>query len=391
MRIAIFSDTFLPQVNGVVRSVVTTANGLVARNHEIALFTMDVEKVALCLPEHRNANELDPRVKLHALFSLALPRYKEIQARVPTLFRPYRLLKEFRPDVIHCHTIFSLAWEAMILAKLLKVPFVGSHHGFLAEYLDNFRLNYSLVKELVRRLVAWYYNHCDSVITPSHALCDELAAYQVKCHVHVVSNPLDLRRFSNTQPKDTLRKQLGITRPTFVHVGRLIPQKSVDVVLKAFALVCRSGTEADLLIIGDGRERMSLEALARSLKIMDRITFTGMLHGEDLVQRVSACDVFVSASTTEVQGLVFLEAMALGLPCIGVYAGGVPEYVHHEKHGLVVEPNHPEALAHAMHRLICDALLCQTYGSNAKESVMRYDTEVILQEFERVYQNTRPA
>jgi len=391
MRIAIFSDTFLPQVNGVVRSVVTTANGLVARGHQVALFTMDVTKVALCLPDHTNLHELDPRVKLHPLFSLALPGFKEIQARVPTLFKPYRLLKEFQPDVIHCHTIFSLAWEAMILAKLLKVPFVGSHHGFLAEYLGNFKLNYDFAKDGVRRLVAFYYTQCDAVITPAQALCDELVAFKVECPVYVVSNPLNVGRFSNIPPKDVLRSKWGITRSTFVHVGRLIQQKSVDLVIEAFAHLCRAGIDADLLIIGDGRMRAELEALARSLQIAERVTFTGMLHGEDLVQRVAACDVFVSASTTEVQALVFLEAMALGLPCIGVRAGGIQEYVHHERNGLVVEPNNSEALASAMQALIRDAELCEMYGRNAREQTRRYDADVVLQEFERVYQQVRPS
>jgi glycosyltransferase involved in cell wall biosynthesis len=389
MRIAIFSDTFLPQVNGVVRSVVTTANGLAGRGHEVVIFTMDVKKVALCFPEHPDIDALDPRVKLCPLFSLALPRFKEIQARVPTFFHPYRLLKEFQPDVIHCHTIFSLAWEAMIVAKLLEIPFVGSHHGFLAEYLGNFNLNYDVAKEVVRRIIAFYYNRCDAVITPAQALCDELLAYGVECPVHVVSNPLDLDLFSSPGPKAELRNKCGITRPTFVHVGRLIPQKSVEVLLRGFALLREMNVDADLLVIGDGRDQTLLEDLARTLNIIGRVRFTGMLHGEELVQHVAACDVFVSASTTEVQALVFLEAMALGLPCIGVSAGGTKEYVYDRKNGLVVEPNNPEALAQAMRELILHPDQCETYGAHAQQSVMGFHSARILQEFERVYQSVR--
>jgi glycosyltransferase involved in cell wall biosynthesis len=202
---------------------------------------------------------------------------------------------------------------------------------------------------------------------------------------------LNFGHFSNIPPKDVLRNKWGIARPTFVHVGRLIKQKSVELIIEAFAHLCRAGIDADLLIIGDGRQRAELEALARSSQIAEKVTFTGMLHGEDLVQRIAACDVFVSASTTEVQALVFLEAMALGLPCIGVRAGGIREYVHHERNGLVVEPNNSEALASAMQALIRDTELRRMYGRNAKEQARRYDADVVLQEFERVYQQVSPS
>ncbi len=132
MRIAVFTDTFLPQVNGVVRSIVTMANELAARGHRVAVFTMEVDKL-------RNAGGggmegLDGRIEVFPFRSVRLPGFHEIQARIPTVVGPLRAARTFQPDVIHLHTIFTIGWEAIWVARLLRRPLVVSHHGFLAEY-----------------------------------------------------------------------------------------------------------------------------------------------------------------------------------------------------------------------------------------------------------------
>jgi len=383
MRIALFTDTFLPQVNGVVRSVVTTANELVRCGHAVAVFTMDVSRIE---GEGGPQGELDPRVLVFPFPSFTLPGFRHIQARFPTIARPLAKLRRFRPDVIHLHTIFTVGWEAVACAKLLSCPLAGSHHGFLAEYLSNFRLDYVLIKRLLRRYLAFFYNRCSLVITPARALERELLEHGLRRPVHVLSNPIDLGRFSTTVHKAALRARFGMDRPTAVHLGRLVEQKRVDVVLEGFARLCSGGFDAGLMIIGDGRERPRLEGLARSLGISDRVVWTGMLHGAPLVERLAACDVFVSASTTEVQPLVFLEAMALGLPAIGVRAGGVPELVIDGKSGCLVAPDDPEALAQAMRKLFTDDTFRGALGDGAREVVNSFGAGRVVAELVGLYE-----
>lgn len=386
MRIAIFTDTFLPQVNGVVRSIATTANALIERGHDVGVFTVNIDKLANSIKI--KSDELDARVQVFPFCSVTPPTFKHVQMRIPTLVSPLRRTYRFKPDIIHTHTTFNMGWEAIGVARVVNRPLIGTHHGFLAEYLSNVKLDFRVTKDFMRRYLAFFYNRCDAVITPSHALGKELLEYRLKRGLHVISNPLNLSYFSTKESKAALREKYGLTKPTVVHFGRLIDQKSVDVVLSAFAHLLRLGVDADLLIIGDGRERDLLERLTRELRVAERVTFAGMLVGVELVERVAASDVFVSASTTETQGLVFLEAMALGLPVIGVRAGGVPEYVMDQQNGLIVEPHSPIALARAMRTLIQAETLRKSYGDHGQAGVKKYDSSVVVREFERLYQET---
>ncbi|MGH8507109.1 MAG: glycosyltransferase [Gammaproteobacteria bacterium] len=381
MRIAIFTDTFLPQINGVVRSIVTTANQLVERGHAVAVFTMDIGKLA----NGDATSDLDARIPVYPFPSVAFPGFAHIQARVPSLVGPLKAVRRFQADVIHLHTIFTMGLESVWVAKLLKCPLVGSHHGFLAEYLDNFGLDFALAKDLTRRYLAFYYNRCNAVITPAEALKNELLGHKMRRPVHVVSNPISLKCFSASASKPELKGRFGMTRPIAVHVGRLVRQKSVDVLLEAFHHLRQNGVDAHLLVIGDGQDRFRLEALGRALGLSDHVTWTGILTGRDLVDHIAAADVFASASTTEVQPLVFLEAMALGLPAVGVNAGGVPEILRQGGNGFVVEPANPRALADSLGALLVDDERRKRMGETARESVRAYDAERVVEDFERVY------
>ena len=381
MRIAIFTDTFLPQVNGVVRSIVTTANVLAKHGHSIAIFTVNAEK----LSKKVKAKELDERIQVYPFSSFALPTYKELQVRIPTFVPSLYEVYRFNPDLIHSHTTFGIGWEAVMSANFLNIPLVGTHHGFLAEFLKHVKLDYRIMKPLARRYLSFYYNRCDAVISPSVALVKELMQYKLRRPVHVLSNPVDLKYFSVNKTKEFLRKKFHLNKPVIIHFGRLSYEKSTDLVLKAFAQILNWGIDAQLIIIGDGPERGKLEAIGRKLNIDKSVEFTGTLRDNDLTERIAAGDFFVSASTIETQGLVFLEAMALGLPVIGVNTGGVPEYVDNGKNGFIVEPGNVRAIAEAMMKFIEHPELRDSFGQNAKECVKKYDAEIIVGEIEKVY------
>ena len=234
--------------------------------------------------------------------------------------------------------------------------------------------------------MAFYYNRCDAVFCPSKVLANELLEYKLKVPIHVISNPMDLDLFSSNKSKETLRKKFGFVKPTIIHWGRLSYAKSVDVLFKAFAQIRSEGMSAHLLIIGDGPDRQKLEFLCKKLGLEEDVEFTGMLRGPDLTERVAASDFFASASTTETQGLVFLEAMAMGLPVVGVNAGGVPEYVTNNQNGLIVESGNVKAVADAMRVLIEQPELRRRLGINAQESVKKYGADAIIEKFEKIYQ-----
>lgn len=383
LRIAVFTDTFLPQVNGVVRSIVSMANELVARGHRVAVFTMEFDK--LHDAARGGFDGLAEGIEVYPFRSVGLPGFREIQARIPTVLRPLRVARRFNPDVIHLHTIFTMGWEAIWIARLLCRPLVGSHHGLLTEYLSNFGLDFEASKRWMRRFLAFYYNRCSAVVTPAQVLRRELLQHGLERQVHVISNPLDLGLFSPPSGTACAGLRVASDGHTLMHVGRLVRQKSVDVLLRAYALLRGDGVSAKLVIVGDGRERPALEMLAQSLGIADGVTWAGLLSGVQLVERIASGDVFVSASTTEVQPLCFIEAMALGLPVVGVNAGGVPELIQHGRSGLVVEPNNPRALAEAMRVLLSSPEQCARFAVHARRQAVAFDARRVVPEFESVY------
>jgi glycosyltransferase involved in cell wall biosynthesis len=382
MRIAIFTDTFPPQINGVVKSLVTTANLLAARGHHLGVFTMDIRKLERVLGI---AREVDDNIEVFRFFSMRSPQFYDVQLRAPLFLGPLFRLARFRADIVHCHTNGSMAWEALVSTKVLGVPLIGTHHAFLADYMNNFGLGFELAKKLTRRYLAAYYSQCRAVIAPSNALKAELLTYGCRSPVHVVSNPVDLAPFRARFDKGALKRKFNMTRPTIMHVGRLIPQKSVDVLLRAFALLRADSIDAELHIVGDGRERAPLEQLACELGVAAHVVWAGMRRGAELVERLAAGDIFASASKTETQGLVFLEAMAAGLPTVGVQAGGVPEYVQHGVNGLIAEPDAPESLADALKALIRNPELRVKLAGQGRRDVAAYDADIIVARIEEIF------
>ncbi len=387
MHIAFFTDTFLPQVNGVVRSIVATVNELVDRGNTVTVYTMEVRKIVGVGPEPFAT--LDKRIRIRTYFSVAALGFPEVQCRVPNFVTPLIHLQRDRPDLIHCHTNFTMAWEARWAARKLGIPLISTHHGLLAEYLRNFGLDFNFAKRWMRQHLARSYDRAAAVIAPSDALRQELQENGCRAPIHVISNPVESAMFREARCLPQRRGyRSGI--PAVVHVGRLVPQKCVDTLLSAFALAVRSGFQAELVIVGAGRERAALEALSHKLGIAASVRWAGLLQGSDLIQQMLACDVFASASTTETQGLVFLEAMALGLPCVGVNAGGVPEYVRHRREGIIAAPDDAYSLSEALLELLKDPLLRQRCGAAAREHAQQFSAERIVSQLEQLYLKNAP-
>lgn len=311
MRLVYFTDTFYPTTNGIVTSIVSFCRELADRGHEICIIVPDNLGVS---DFNYPGIEIIPVKGFPAFF---YPDFKITFAFTPSLIKKIR---EFKPDIIHYHTQFVLSWQAIILGKLLKIPRVGTFHTYIADegYLKVIGLEkFRIFGELGWKYNNFFYEHCEHVISPSQNALLELVSHGIpRNKISLLPNPLP------TEEKSDIFhiKDIPNTPNIICSVGRLSREKSYDVCIRAIRLVSEKISDVCLVIVGDGPERTSLEELTKELNIEKNVRFLGKVPHTDLLNSDlfirSKC--FLTASTTETQGITIIEAMSFGLPIVGV-------------------------------------------------------------------------
>lgn len=316
MRIAIFTETYLPQINGVVTHIKILKEGLEALGHTVLIVTADSKAHTHYLKD----NVLHcPAHNLKRIYNLDLAS--------PVSRTRLKYLREFRPDIIHVHNEFSIGLSGMAIAKILKVPLVYTLHTMYDDYIYYIAPKplISLTKKLSHRYFRMFPQNAAVVTGPSKK-CQEYT-YEIGSDkkVEVIPNPVELDAFapqtSTPQQRAQIREQYHIPQDATVacFVGRLGREKSVDVLLRFWAQEMKPQDNMRLLIIGDGPEKEPLEQLAQQLGITDTVVFTGKVLHPDLPPYVHTCDIYVTASLSDTNSISMLEGMAGGLPVLQLY------------------------------------------------------------------------
>lgn len=373
MRIAIFSDFSLAQVTGISDMLRTMMRGLTERGHAVCFLA----------PSSPTPTDDSGPWQLIALRSIGAPGAPAFRFTLP--FGVPAALRTFRPDVLHTNAYGSVGFRALWCARRLNVPIVGTEHTLPAEYLHYMHLNYDWAKEMMKKFAAHYYQRCELVTAPSRIVVEELRAYGVRREIRLISNPIETDVFRPRTDKEQLKKKFGIRKSAVLCFGRLDKEKNIDELLEAFALVREQGTDAELVLIGDGQERKHLERKTHDLGIADVTRFLGLLRGEALVEAINATDVCVITSRSETQSLTTLQAMACGLPVVAVNRGALPEYVSHDVTGFIVESGNQSALADRMTELLTHPQMREEFGKRGRASAERFGPATILDQMEQIY------
>lgn len=316
MRIAIFTETYLPQINGVVTHIKILKEGLEALGHTVLIVTADSKAHTHYLKD----NVLHcPAHNLKRIYNLDLAS--------PVSRTRLKYLREFRPDIIHVHNEFSIGLSGMAIAKILKVPLVYTLHTMYDDYIYYIAPKplIPLTKKLSHRYFRMFPQNAAVVTGPSKK-CQEYT-YEIGSDkkVEVIPNPVELDAFapqtSTPQQRAQIREQYHIPQDATVacFVGRLGREKSVDVLLRFWAQEMKPQDNMRLLIIGDGPEKEPLEQLAQQLGITDTVIFTGKVPHPDLPPYIHTCDIYVTASLSDTNSISMLEGMAGGLPVLQLY------------------------------------------------------------------------
>lgn len=389
MKIGIFSDNFYPEMSGITDSIITLVKNLVKYNHQVVFFVPEYkEKDFKVIDAEFREIDLGPNVKVVRFFALPYP-LSTGQGRLvlPTIWRWWRVKKE-KLDIIHTQDFFGMGIEALIAAKLLKIPLVGTNHTMITEFLNYCPVKNKLAQDWSRRFVSWYYNKCGLATAPSRSILDEMKNFGLHKPSQVISNPIELKDYLavNDDLKNNLKKEFNLSGHTVLCSGRLATEKHVDVVIKAINIVKTKLPDINLVITGSGVAKESLQQLVIELKLEDNVKFLGFVEPEILKKIYQAADIYAIASTAETQSISLMKAMSVGLPVIGVRAWALPEYIN-DNNGFVVELGDYEAIAAKIILLCQDENLRQRLSQGGQATVRDFSEENIAKQWEKIYNN----
>lgn len=375
MHIAIFTDSFLPQINGVVSYVFDTANQLQKRGHQVIIFAPRPRRgIKLNLEQYPFTIKLLP--------SLPSFLYPDIRFTIPSLPKVLLILKRFKPDVIHVQDPSTVGTEGLTAGKILKVPVAITFHTFFLdeEMFKNLKRGYKL-KVFARplwKLTSYYHNLANAVICPSRVAADELKKHGLHKDTIFINNGIDLSQIK--KPSDSKIRSLRIKyhipsdNQVVINVSRLAPDKSLDVLIKAWRLIKDEVPKTTLVLVGDGPSKGRLQALVEELNLKGSVIFTGKLSREEIIknQIYYLGELYVTTSKIENQSISMLEAMAHGLPVVGVDARGTPELVD-DRNGFLTSPDDPQEFAQAVLKALKNDKLREKMSKGSLEKIKDYD------------------
>jgi len=353
LTIGLFTDTYLPQINGVTTLMPIMERILRDQGHEVFVFAPSYDS---------------PRWSQESEHLFRFPAFKfafHKESRVTIPFHADARAAFKRLDVIHSQTPFSLGWLAIQLSRRYKVPHLHTYHTLFTEYLHYFPKYLRPSTKLVGKVSHAFCNGCDAVSVPSTPMKEELRSYGITLPIYLLPFGLDMDDFAH-EPKIDLYEALNLDRSDRVLLctGRLSAEKNVDFVLRSFEKIAAEEPNSKLVIVGDGPARADLEHLAADLHLSDRVIFTGYVAWKDLIDYYKQADLFVYGSKTETQGIVFMEAMASGLPVVAIGEMGALEAVHHDKTGILVEEDEDQ-FARAALDLVNDEARFQVFAERS--------------------------
>lgn len=380
MKIAFFTDTFLPQLNGVVVCVIETAKKLADRGHEVYIIA----------PKFSKSEEFKyPNVTVIRRRGVPFPIYEGYKFTLPFDPSLLKFVVDKKIGIIHFHTPLTLGMQAVIIAKMLNLPLVGTFHTFFMDpqYLKHVNMNYRIVEKFGWNFSNFYYNRCNRIICHSESVKSELAAHGCKKPIKLMPLGIDSSVFDNTNSA-AVRKSLNKNGKILLFIGRLAYEKNIPYLLECFVLVLKDRPATKLVIVGDGPQENDIKEKINALGIGKSVVLLGRIEHDTLVKSgiFGACDVFVTASTTETGPLTVIEAQANGLVCVGVKGRGM-NLIKNSVNGYILDPDDREGFAKAVVKLLTDDATYKRMKSATLKMVHKYELSQIVSELEKVYES----
>ena len=359
MRIAVFSDTYFPQVSVILGKM----KDYMKQN--------DIEYLYF-VP----GDAAEPGV--FTFGGAKFPLYPELLITMPGYHKIEKILNEFRPDMVHLATEFSLGWQGMKYALRHDLPLTSTYHTNFVQYLRYYGMPF--LERPGWRYLRWFHNRCLVNFSPSVSTLRLLEEHGIPNLRHC-PHGIDSELFNPLYRSEELRSRYvsGSEGIILLYVGRIAPEKDLEVLMEAAGLLNRRGLEYKLLMVGDGPSRHKLEELN-----IENILFLGYQRGQELYDLYASADIFVFPSVTETFGNVVLEAMASGLPVVAALAGGVEDNLLPGQNGLAFKPGDAFDMAGQIELLMTRAEMRRTLARGALEHARSRSWDEILADFYHV-------
>ena len=381
MRVGLFTDTYPPFINGVSTSVLMLKEGLEKLGHEVFVVTVNSESFS-----YKNEKKILrlPSIPL-GIFDYRLTGLYHFKAK--------KIIKSWNLDIIHTHTEFGVGTFARFLSKEYNIPLVHTYHTMYEEYVYYITKGYfdGASKKLVEYLTLFLCDKTiDELIVPTKKTSDLFKEkYKVKRDVHIIPTGIDVSRFykENIDKKSVLelKSDLGITKNDFciMFLGRVAKEKNIDFLINNLKDLVKKIPRAKLIIVGDGPYMNDLMDLTSKSKLTKNILFTGKVPLDEVPLYYHMCDVFVTASKTETQGLTVLEAMASSKPVVAIDDESFKLVVDNNINGILFKTS--KEYQNEICKLYNDKLYRNEIGLNARKKANEYSKEEYAKKVVEVY------
>jgi len=368
LAVAVVTETWPPEVNGVSLTLARIVDGLKARGHGVQLIRP--RQPAVDAPGPSRPDEL-------LLRGCPIPNYPHLRMGLPGRGALSRRWQQCRPDVVHVATEGPLGWSALRAAAALRLPLSSDFRTNFHAYSRHYGAGW-----LARPILGWlrrFHNRADATMVPTAALRDELGAAGFQ-RLHVVGRGVDHELFSPARRSAALRASWGVAdgAPVAICVGRLAPEKNLELALQAFAAIRRMRPHARLLFVGDGPLRLTLQARCEGA------IFAGTRRGEDLAAHYASADLLLFPSLTETFGNVTTEALASGLPLVAFDRAAAAQLVRSGDNGLLAPADDEcQFVDHAV-RAAVNPHFARRLGQRARETALAHGWDAVVAEVESV-------
>lgn len=378
MNICMFTNTYLPHVGGVARSVATFKEDLLQLGHRVLV-------IAPTFPNDYNDTDKD----VHRVPAIQNFNGSDFSVRIRLPFIIDNHINDFKPDLIHSHHPYLLGDAALRAAYRRNLPIVFTHHTLYEKYTHYVPLASKVMKQLAIHLSSEYAKLCTQVIAPSESIAGIIADRGVKTPIKVIPTGVDSNYFRSGNGDDFRKRHaIPLNVPVIGHIGRLAPEKNLEYLSRAvIEALNKISVNARFLVVGSGPSENPIQKLFKDKGISERLVMVGNQCGHDLVNAYHAMNIFVFSSKSETQGMVLVEAMAAGIPVIALDAPGAREVVlDHQNGRLLPEDASIQLFADTVIDFFRSEHHANSWRKNASDTAHEFSRKVSAEKLVDVYQ-----